>query len=94
MDNLVFGRDIDNKTTGLQLTRAENATSSYQLTNDNIIYDFAGKLAEWTDQTTTKAGCPSLTPGPSIPPPDPSLVRRGKKERGAMMKVGMNIMMS
>lgn len=56
----VAENDIDNEKQGLQLISGENTNPSYQLTNDNIIYDLAGTLAEWTDQTVTMAGCPEL----------------------------------
>jgi hypothetical protein len=56
-DNIikVGDNDIDNNTSGMQLAFGLD-NFSYKLTNDNIIYDLAGSIGEWTDQTITNGG--------------------------------------
>ena len=59
---VVGANDIDSFMDGLQLANGLNATSSaYILTNDNVIYDLAGEIGEWTDQTVTEKGCPEFS---------------------------------
>jgi len=55
--------DIDENTAGLQLatsTLISGEGNPFILTNDNIIYNLAGDIGEWTEQTITKAGVPEL----------------------------------
>jgi hypothetical protein len=61
----VPANDINPDLDGMQFAVASStdltvATSvpSYTLSNGNMIYDLAGNISEWTDQTVTKAGLP------------------------------------
>jgi hypothetical protein len=62
----VAANDADALTAGMQLATSTSATSTaYKLTNDNIINNLAGSLAEWTNQNVTAAGLP-ITPSANI----------------------------
>jgi hypothetical protein len=54
----VAANDIDQNTAGLQLATItlDGTPVAHKLTNDNIIYNLAGSVAEWTNQTVTEAG--------------------------------------
>ncbi|MEK7202730.1 MAG: hypothetical protein AAB653_00205, partial [Patescibacteria group bacterium] len=52
--------DIDQSAAGMQLATTSSATSSsYKLTNNNIINNLTGVVAEWTNKNVTFAGLPT-----------------------------------
>ena len=53
----VSGNDTDANTAGLQL----GSSTTFKLTNDNVINNLVGDIAEWTSQNITAAGLP-ITP--------------------------------
>ncbi|MBU0636733.1 tail fiber domain-containing protein, partial [Patescibacteria group bacterium] len=56
----VTDNDIDATTTGMQLATSTSATSTiYKLTNNNIINNLTGAIAEWTNRNVTPAGLPT-----------------------------------
>ena len=67
-DNIlqVAENDIDKEAAGMQLATSSpvdigangHSPLQYQLTNDNIIYNLSGAIAQWTNQNVTAAGLP------------------------------------
>ncbi len=55
--------DTDKDAIGLQLA---TASTTYVLSNGNMIYNLAGTTTEWTDQTVLKAGLPAMSDGLNV----------------------------
>ena len=53
----VAENDIDKEASGMQLA-ASSSAFDFKLTNDNIIKNLVGEIAEWTNQNVTAAGEP------------------------------------
>jgi hypothetical protein len=74
----VVENDMDKEKAGAQLASSTSETpltplykgggTAFKLTNDNVIYNLAGGIAQWTSQNVTVAGLPALTPNPSPAP--------------------------
>jgi hypothetical protein len=62
----VSANDIDEATSGLQLSVGENSNLSFILSNDEEVYELVGGIGEWTDRIISVSAVPTPALGADL----------------------------